>query len=134
MQKPRIPITVEYSSPARTGGADRVSTGAVTTERTPVPGCPVQSLGVMRYVPVESAPYVERYLPDGFRAEGAATAPSLAWNRDNALQDMLVRKAFRHTVARPVHYVPTAEGSATQCGPNWARASTCINPPPARPC
>ena len=39
--------------------------GAVTTERTPVPGCRVQPLGVMRYVPVASADYAQRYLPDG---------------------------------------------------------------------
>ena len=32
--------------------------GAVTTERTPVPGCRVLPLGVMRYVPVASAAYV----------------------------------------------------------------------------
>ena len=84
--------------------------GAVTTERMPVPGCRVQSLGVMRYVPVAAPGYVERYLSDGFIAEAVATAPSLAWNRDDALQDMLVRRAFRRTITSPVHYVPTAEG------------------------
>jgi LysR family transcriptional regulator, chromosome initiation inhibitor len=50
-------------------------------------------LGVMRYVPVAGPAYVERYLSDGFTAEAAVAAPSLAWNRDDALQDMLVRKA-----------------------------------------
>ena len=75
--------------------------GAVTTERTPVSGCRVQPLGVMRYVPVASPAYVERHLPDGFTAHAVATAPSLAWNRDDALQDMLVRKAIssRHHAA-----------------------------------
>jgi LysR family transcriptional regulator, chromosome initiation inhibitor len=84
--------------------------GAVTTERTPVPGCRVQPLGVMRYVPVAGPDYIERFFPDGFSAHAAAEAPSLAWNRDDALQDMLVRKVFRRDIARPVHYVPTAEG------------------------
>ena len=95
--------------------------GAVTTERTPVPGCRVQSLGVMRYVPVAGAAYVERYLPEGFTAEAVAAAPSLAWNRDDALQDMLVRRAFRRAIARPVHYVPTAEGfgAAVRAGLGW---------------
>ncbi len=46
--------------------------GAVTTERMPVPGCRVQSLGVMRYVPVAAPGYVERYLSDGFIAEAVA--------------------------------------------------------------
>jgi LysR family transcriptional regulator, chromosome initiation inhibitor len=95
--------------------------GAVTTERTPVPGCRVQSLGVMRYVPVAGRAYVDRHLPEGFTPEAVATAPSLAWNRDDALQDMLVRKAFRRAISRPVHYVPTADGfgSAVRAGLGW---------------
>lgn len=95
--------------------------GAVTTERSPVPGCRVQPLGVMRYLPVASAGYVERYLPDGFTAVAAAHAPSLAWNRDDALQDMLIRRAFRRAITRPVHYVPTAEGfgAAVRAGLGW---------------
>jgi LysR family transcriptional regulator, chromosome initiation inhibitor len=95
--------------------------GAVTTERTPVPGCRVQSLGVMRYIPVAAQVYIERYLPDGFIADSVAVAPSLAWNRDDALQDMLVRKAFRRVVSRPVHYVPTSDGfgAAVREGLGW---------------
>jgi LysR family transcriptional regulator (chromosome initiation inhibitor) len=95
--------------------------GAVTTERTPVPGCRVQPLGVMRYLPVASAPYVERYLAGGFTASAAAEAPSLAWNRDDALQDMLIRKAFRRAITRPAHLVPTAEGfaAAVRAGLGW---------------
>ena len=95
--------------------------GAVTTERTPVPGCRVQALGVMRYVPVASPTYLEQYLAGGFTAKAVAAAPSLAWNRDDALQDNLVRKAFRRDVPRPVHYVPTAEGfgAAVRAGLGW---------------
>jgi len=95
--------------------------GAVTTERTPVPGCRVHPVGVMRYLPVASPDYVARYLSEGFTREAVARAPSIAWNRDDALQDMLVRKAFRRVVARPVHYVPTAEGfaAAVRSGLGW---------------
>lgn len=95
--------------------------GAVTTERTPVPGCRVQPLGVMRYLPVASPSYVERYLSDGFTAAAAAQAPSLAWNRDDALQDMLVRRVFRRDITRPQHFVPTAEGfgAAVHAGLGW---------------
>ena len=95
--------------------------GAVTTERNAVPGCRVQPLGVMRYVPVASADYVAGYLPDGFTAGAVAGAPSLAWNRDDALQDKLVRKAFRRDIPRRVHYVPTAEGfgAAVRAGLGW---------------
>jgi LysR family transcriptional regulator (chromosome initiation inhibitor) len=95
--------------------------GAVTTERTAVPGCRVLRLGVMRYVPVASPTYVARHLSDGFTADAVASAPSLAWNRDDALQDLLLRKVFRRVVKRQVHYVPTAEGfaSAVRAGLGW---------------
>ncbi|MFS0897434.1 LysR family transcriptional regulator ArgP [Mycolicibacterium litorale] len=95
--------------------------GAVTTERNPVPGCRVQPLGMMRYLPVATAAYVERHLSAGFTATAAEQAPSLAWNRDDALQDLLIRKAFRRAITRPVHYVPTAEGfgAAVRAGLGW---------------
>jgi LysR family transcriptional regulator, chromosome initiation inhibitor len=95
--------------------------GAVTTEHHAVPGCRVRPLGVMRYEPVASAGYIDRYLPDGFTAHTAAKAPSLAWNRDDALQDMLLRKVFRRGVRRPQHFVPTAEGfgAAVRAGLGW---------------
>jgi hypothetical protein len=63
------------------------------------------------------ASYVECYLPDGFTASAAAKAPSLAWNHDDALQDMLVRKVFRRAITRPTHFVPTAEGFAAAVRP-----------------
>jgi LysR family transcriptional regulator (chromosome initiation inhibitor) len=95
--------------------------GAVTTERTPVPGCRVQPLGVMRYIAVASKRYIKRYLPDGFTAHAVSEAPSLAWNRDDALQDELVRKVFRRHIVRPQHLVPTAEGfgAAVRAGLGW---------------
>jgi LysR family transcriptional regulator (chromosome initiation inhibitor) len=95
--------------------------GAVTTERAPVAGCRVTPLGVMRYVPVASRSYIDRHLPQGFTPSAAAAAPSLAWNRDDALQDILVRNVFRRDIARPTHYVPTAEGfgAAVRAGLGW---------------
>ena len=100
--------------------------GAVTTERAPVPGCRVMPLGVMRYVPVANAAFRERYLPEGFTTDAVSRAPSLAWNRDDALQDMLISKAFHRAVTRPVHYVPTAEGfaSAVRAGLGWGMFPT----------
>ncbi|BBX19133.1 ArgP/LysG family DNA-binding transcriptional regulator [Mycolicibacterium duvalii] len=95
--------------------------GAVTTEQTPVAGCRVRRLGVMRYRPVASAGYLDRWMTEGFSAETASAAPSLAWNRDDALQDQLLRKLFRRSIRRPVHYVPTAEGfgAAVHAGLGW---------------
>jgi LysR family transcriptional regulator (chromosome initiation inhibitor) len=100
--------------------------GAVTTERTPVGGCRVHPLGVMRYVPVATAAYIQRHLPDGFTSDAAARAPSLAWNRDDALQDQLLRRVFRRPVARPVHYIPTAAGfgAGVHAGLGWGMYPT----------
>jgi LysR family transcriptional regulator (chromosome initiation inhibitor) len=72
-------------------------------------------------VPVATPAFVERHLPDGFTASAVAHAPSLAWNRDDALQDMLVRKVFRRSITRPTHFVPTADGfgAAVRTGLGW---------------
>ena len=95
--------------------------GAVTTERTPVPGCRAVPLGVMRYIPVASPGFVARHFGAGFTADAVAAAPSMAWNRADARQDMLVRKSFRRSISRPVHHVPTAEGfgAAVRAGLGW---------------
>ncbi|UXA18416.1 LysR family transcriptional regulator ArgP [Mycobacterium sp. SMC-4] len=95
--------------------------GAVTTEQTAVAGCRARRLGVMRYRPVASAAFAGRWLGHGFTAETASTAPSLAWNRDDALQDQLLRKVFRRAIRRPVHYIPTAAGfgAAVHAGLGW---------------
>ncbi|BBY27599.1 ArgP/LysG family DNA-binding transcriptional regulator [Mycolicibacterium sediminis] len=95
--------------------------GAVTTERTPVPGCRVYPLGVMRYVAAASAPFAERCFPDGFTARAAALAPNVAWNRDDALQHLFLRRAFRRPIDPPTHYVPSAEGfaAAVRSGVGW---------------
>jgi len=75
----------------------------------------------MRYVPVAGPDYVKRYLFEGFTVDTVRTAPSLAWNRDDGLQDMLMRKAFRREISRPVHFVPTADGfgSAVRASLGW---------------
>ena len=95
--------------------------GAVTTERIPVSGCRVRPLGVMRYLPVAAPHYLQRHLPDGLTADAATAAPSLSWNRADALQDQLLRSVFRRSIRRPIHYIPTAEGfgAAVRAGLGW---------------
>ncbi len=95
--------------------------GAVTTERIAVSGCRVRPLGVMRYLPVAAPHYVQRHLPDGLTADAATAAPSLSWNRADALQDQLLRSVFPRSIRRPIHYIPTAEGfgAAVRAGLGW---------------
>jgi LysR family transcriptional regulator (chromosome initiation inhibitor) len=113
-------VRIEDQDHSATLLREGVVMGAVTAERNPVPGCRVQSLGVMRYVPVASKAYIKRYLPNGFSGRAVAEPPSLAWNRDDALQHMLVRKVLRRDIARPQHLVPTAEDSGRPRGRVWA--------------
>jgi LysR family transcriptional regulator (chromosome initiation inhibitor) len=96
--------------------------GAVTTDRTPVSGCQMQSIGMLRYLPVASPAYMQRLLPQGFSAKEADTAPSLVWDHDDALQDTFIRNRFHRTITRPVKYVPTSEGigAALRSGLGWA--------------
>ena len=48
-------------------------------------------------------------------------AAQTARSRDDALQDELVRKAFRRHIARPQHFVPAADGfgEAVRAGLGW---------------
>jgi LysR family transcriptional regulator, chromosome initiation inhibitor len=39
--------------------------GAVTTDRTPAAGCQMQSLGMLRYIPVASRAFMQRFFPKG---------------------------------------------------------------------
>jgi hypothetical protein len=93
--------------------------GAVTTSATRCRAAVCKPLGVMRYIAVASTAYMKRCLPEGFTAHVVALALSLAWNRDDALQDMLVQKVFRRDSVRPQHFIPTAEGSARLCALGW---------------
>ena len=72
-------------------------------------------------MPVASRPFIDRYFPEGFTVPAVADAPSLAWNRDDAFQDMVVCNVFRRALARPTHFVPTAEGfgAAVRAGLGW---------------
>lgn len=64
---------------------------------------------------------MDRYFGTGFTARNAASAPHIAWNRDDALQEMFLRRVFKRPIAPPTHYVPTAEGfaAAVRAGLGW---------------
>ena len=95
--------------------------GAVTTERRPIPGCRVYPLGAVRYLPVASRALRHAVPAERLHAAAAARAPVVSWNRDDALQEVFVRKLFRRSLAAPVHYVPTVEGNAAaiRAGLGW---------------
>ena len=49
--------------------------GAITSVSTPVPGCSVHRLGVMRYRPVASRRFIDRWFPEGVTNAALMEAP-----------------------------------------------------------
>ncbi|MFJ5048366.1 LysR family transcriptional regulator ArgP [Streptomyces sp. NPDC088719] len=98
---------------------------AVTSSPEAVTGCSVRRLGRMRYLPVASPGFADRWLG---RREGAALrevigdAPVIGFDRRDDLQDAFVRRlgpAPRASDRR--HLVPTSEGfaNAVASGMGW---------------
>ncbi|BDU23131.1 LysR family transcriptional regulator ArgP [Dyella sp. GSA-30] len=98
--------------------------GAVTADAHPVQGCNVEPLGVMRYLPVASPQFVERYVGKKLDAAALAAAPMLVFNRKDELQSRFIRSVTRARVSPPVHYLPssTAFVDAAAMGLGWAMA------------
>jgi LysR family transcriptional regulator, chromosome initiation inhibitor len=98
--------------------------GAITAESKAVQGCSVKKLGVMRYLPVASPAFVNRYFAEGAHAASLDKAPMLVFNRKDALQWRFMHGITRAKLAPPIHYVPSAtafvEGAALGLG--WAMA------------
>jgi len=98
--------------------------GAITADARPVQGCAVKKLGVMRYLPIASPVFVEKYFNDGLTAATLGHAPMLIFNRRDALQTRFMRGVTRARLAPPIHYVPssTAFIEAAALGLGWAMA------------
>ena len=97
---------------------------AVTSSREPVTGCSVRPLGRMRYLPVASPGFAEKWLggPATPLREVIADAPVVAFDRHDELQDRFVRTLRRgHRASALRHYVPTSEGyvDAVAAGMGW---------------
>ncbi|HEY9337108.1 MAG TPA: ArgP/LysG family DNA-binding transcriptional regulator, partial [Kribbella sp.] len=68
---------------------------AVTADPRPVQGCRVVRLGKMRYLPLATPEYAERWLHGKPLPEALAEAPMVVFNEKDVLQHRLVRKVTR---------------------------------------
>ncbi len=95
--------------------------GAVTAERTAVPGCTVERLGAMHYRPVAAPDYVSRWFPDGVTAAALAVAPVVVYDRNDRLQDRYLQRRSRRPLNPPRHYVPGSAdfALAVRLGLGW---------------
>ncbi|MFP5394397.1 MAG: ArgP/LysG family DNA-binding transcriptional regulator, partial [Gammaproteobacteria bacterium] len=82
----------------------------VSSEPTPMRGCQVTLLGVMRYRFVAAQAFVARWFPDGLQRAAARQAPLLVFDRKDALQStFLQRELGLPTGSYPCHYIPATE-------------------------
>jgi LysR family transcriptional regulator (chromosome initiation inhibitor) len=98
---------------------------AVTSSPDPVTGCSVRALGRMRYLPVASPGFTERWLcgpKDAPLRAVIGDAPLVVFDRNDGLQDEFVRaiRGGRAASARR-HFMPTSEGfvDAVVAGMGW---------------
>lgn len=98
--------------------------GAVTADARPVQGCTVQSLGIVRYLPVAAPAFVARYFGASLDATTLGKAPMLVFNRKDELQARFVRSIIQANVVPPMQYLPssTAFVDAAAMGMGWAMA------------
>ncbi|WP_136709679.1 LysR family transcriptional regulator ArgP [Agromyces sp. H66] len=95
--------------------------GAVTSQATPVAGCLVRPLGVMRYDAVATPRYVARWLPDGPTPEALAQAPRVDFDRRDDLQAEYLGELGVDVEHPARHFVPASNDFATaiKLGLGW---------------
>ncbi len=105
---------------------------AITTDARPVAGCSVTRLGAMRYRPMASAAFAERWFPDGPTADALAVAPVVVFDRKDDLQHRYLRDRVPATILPPVHHVPaTADfAAAVRLGLGWGMLPDLPGHPP----
>ena len=103
---------------------------AVTATPEPVQGCRVESLGIMRYLPVAAPEFVKRWFP-AFQqrpeAEKLNAAPTVDFDRKDTYQWAFVQSCFKADGKPlperrgPRHYVPASQdfGDAIRLGLGW---------------
>ena len=85
---------------------------AVTSEPVAVQGCSVTPIGRMRYRPMASRSFVERWFPSGVTASALANAPVVLFDRKDTLQHRYLERVAGGTANPPTHYtthyIPTS--------------------------
>ncbi|GJF01753.1 LysR family transcriptional regulator ArgP [Pseudonocardia sp. D17] len=101
--------------------ADGTVTAAVTAQGTPVAGCAVTPLGVMRYDAVATPEFAARWFPEGPTADALARAPLVDYDRRDDLQTRWLRARGADPAAPPRNLVPATSdfAAAVRTGLGW---------------
>ncbi|MDQ0708750.1 LysR family transcriptional regulator (chromosome initiation inhibitor) [Arthrobacter woluwensis] len=100
-----------------------VAMAAITSDTSPVAGCRVTPLGIMRYHAMASPDFRDRWFADGLTADSLARAPMLNFNRKDSLQDRFLALHSPETpLDPPCTHVPSSSEfvKATELGLGWA--------------
>lgn len=94
---------------------------AVTSRETPVAGCRVRRLGVLRYEAVATTAFAARWFPDGVDAAALSASPVVDFDRRDDLQTRWLARRGVAAAAPPRHRVPASQDFATavELGLGW---------------
>ncbi|KVE31224.1 LysR family transcriptional regulator ArgP [Burkholderia sp. TSV86] len=95
--------------------------GAVTALAEPIQGCRSTRLGRIRYHPVCSPAFFERYFSDGLNRDALRRAPCVMFNSKDSLQARFIRRVTRVDLDPPQHWIPHVAGYLRACeaGLGW---------------
>lgn len=94
---------------------------AVTSRETPVAGCRVRRLGILRYEAVATSAFARRWFADGVDAAALARAPLVDFDRRDDLQTRWLDRRGVAVADPPRHRVPASQdfASAIALGLGW---------------
>ncbi|PWC06620.1 LysR family transcriptional regulator ArgP [Mycetocola zhujimingii] len=94
---------------------------AITTQARPVQGCTSTPLGVMRYRPMASRAFIDRWFSNGTDAASLAVAPVVIFDAKDDLQHRYLRRFSGAELAPPQHFVPGSAdfAEAVRLGFGW---------------
>lgn len=94
---------------------------AVTARDAAIPGCSVELLGAMRYVPVAAPAFAARWFGDGLTPDALAAAPVVTFDRADALHRRFVRLRTSQDMQPPTHHIPSSTEfvQAVRLGLGW---------------
>lgn len=81
---------------------------AVTSEESPVAGCTVAPLGVLRYEAMAAPAFMRRWFPDGVTEDALRRAPFVDFDRRDTLQHTWLKSRELDEQGIPRHYVPAS--------------------------
>ncbi|WP_028537266.1 LysR family transcriptional regulator ArgP [Paludibacterium yongneupense] len=117
----RFDIRVEDQDHSASLLRDGSVMAAITAEPKPVQGCRVETLGVMRYLPLASPGFIARHFAAAVDSASLALAPVLIFNDKDALQQRFIHSIAPGEMPPRRHYIPSAAGfaEAARRGLGW---------------